>query len=124
MRNIGEHLPEYLLGSGRLRQRPDLLAQRSQINQLGVMIWTGHDENGTRLTWAGTNIDANEARRAADQLYLAVRDAIDRFAVGATSTTLPEGSQGGNMRPRTNRTDFGHAWPSRLPHPPPGDEKL
>jgi hypothetical protein len=83
MRNIGEHLPEYFLGSGRLQGRPDLLAQRGQINQLGVMIWTGHDDHGTRLTWAGTNIDANEARRAADQLYLAVCDAIERFAAVA-----------------------------------------
>jgi hypothetical protein len=80
MRNIGEHLPEYLLGAGRLQQQADLLAQRGQTNQLGVMIWTGHAEHGTQLTWAGTNIDANEARRAADHLYLAVRDAIDRFA--------------------------------------------
>lgn len=80
MRNIGEHLPEYLLGNGRLQHRMDLLAQRGQQNQLGVMIWTGHDEHGTRLTWAGTNIDANDARGAADRLYIALRDAIDRSA--------------------------------------------
>jgi hypothetical protein len=84
MRIIGEHLPEYLLGEGRLQQRADPLARRGQPNALGVMVWTGSGGHGTRLTWAGTNIDANEARRAADHLYLAVRDAIDRFATSAS----------------------------------------
>jgi len=78
MRNIGEHLPEYLLGAGKLQQRADLLAQRGQQNTLGVMIWTGYGGHGTQLTWANTNIDANAARRAADRLYAAVGAAIDR----------------------------------------------
>ena len=55
------------------------------------MTWTGHSDQGTRLTWAGTNIDANTARHAADHLYAAVRMAINRSGavfVGENPTGL------------------------------------
>jgi hypothetical protein len=78
MRNLGEHLPEYLVGSGRMQHRKDLLKQRGHVNQLGVMVWTGSGDHGSRLTWTGTNVDADEARVAADRLFVAIRDATNQ----------------------------------------------
>lgn len=75
MRSIGEHLPEYILGDGGL-QKKDAPDQRGQQNLLGIMIWTGRDDRGTHLTWAGTDIDATQAQLAADRLYAAVSDAV------------------------------------------------
>jgi hypothetical protein len=76
MRNIGEHLPEYILGNGRLQKKPDPQKRRGELRSLGSMTWTGYDGRGTHLTWADTNLDVEVARTAADRLFIAVRDAI------------------------------------------------
>lgn len=76
MRNIGEHLPEYILGSGRLQKKTSLHERRGNPRGLGAMTWTGRDGIGTHLTWADTNLDLAVAPTAADRLFLAVRDAV------------------------------------------------
>jgi hypothetical protein len=89
MRNIGEHLPEYILGQSHVQRKPDPLERRGAQRALGVMIWTGYDGRGTHLTWAGTHLDVDVARAAADQLYAAIRDAIKSRSVSGTPQTEP-----------------------------------
>jgi hypothetical protein len=91
MRNIGEHLPEYIIGQSHMQRKRDPSERRGAQRELGVMVWTGFDGRGTHLTWAGTNLDVDVARAAADRLYVAVRDAIKsrQASVASSAQTDP-----------------------------------
>ena len=63
MRNVGEHIDDYLLGAGRSKE----VARGA----LQVCEW-----NGTVFTWLGLTLDIDEALTAAGSLFSALADAV------------------------------------------------
>jgi hypothetical protein len=88
MRDVGEHLRDYLRGRGDL-QRPEVREARAARGRnpdvgrqeaLGVRIWEASDDgSGTRFEWAGIEIDVDRALRASEGLYASLRDAMERW---------------------------------------------
>jgi hypothetical protein len=80
MRDVREHIPDYIRGSGRLQAAttaPDRLVPPESI---GKRTWLGHDEL-SHFIWAGKEIRLDDALPAAEGLFQAMREAIDPFLV-------------------------------------------
>jgi len=69
MRNVGEHLDDYMLGIGRLHA-----VQRTQLQ---VSSW-----NGTAFTWLGVELDIDTALEAAGLLLRAVAESVRQYSGG------------------------------------------
>jgi len=88
MRDVGEHLRDYLRGRGKL-QRPEVRQARAsrggnpdvgRQEALGVRVWEAATGcGGTRFTWAGMDIDVDQALTTAEALYASLCAAIQRW---------------------------------------------
>lgn len=80
MRDVGEHLRDYLRGRGKL-QEPDVRRVRAarslpdvgRDEKLGVRTW-----DSTHFEWADMSIDVEQVLKSAEGLYAALRTAMDR----------------------------------------------
>ncbi len=63
MRNVGEHIDDYVRESGRNRD----------VDRSGLQVGTF---DGTTLQWLDRELNVDHARRTAERLYLAAREAI------------------------------------------------
>jgi hypothetical protein len=66
MRNVGEHVDEYLLGLGRSKN-----VARSELQ---VSMW-----NGSVFNWQGVDLDIDLALKAAETLFSALAQSIERY---------------------------------------------
>lgn len=70
MRNVGEHINDYMLGDGHTKD--------IQRGGLQVSTW-----DGTVFTWLGVKLDIDVALRAAEALFEAVKLSVRSHAEGA-----------------------------------------
>jgi len=71
MRNVGEHIDDYAADSPKRRHR-DVSRSTLQVGEF----------DGTVFSWVGGDLNIDEALRAAERLFAAVRDAARRSAEG------------------------------------------
>jgi hypothetical protein len=76
MRDIGEHLADYIEGRGRLQRADRQRGNRGHESGLGVRIWTTEPDGDTRFAWAGMEIRLDAALQAAEQLYETLREVV------------------------------------------------
>jgi hypothetical protein len=76
MRNVGEHVDDYIDGRG--RARPPVPS-----TSLGTRWWDQESEEGLTFTWAGMSIGLDEAKSSAEDLYGALRKSMNAFAASA-----------------------------------------
>lgn len=70
MRNVGEHIDDYLLGRGRLRE--------VQRQALQVSAW-----NGTVFTWLDIDLDIDIALGSAEALFSAITKSVRQYTDAA-----------------------------------------
>lgn len=78
MRDIREHLHDYIPGDGRLQEAttaPDRLVPPGSIAK---RTWLGHDEL-SHFIWAGKEIQLDAALPAAEALFRAMQEAIEPY---------------------------------------------
>jgi hypothetical protein len=68
MRNVSEHLDDYIEGKGH-RQAP--------AGSLGVRVWGASPGGKVTFEWVGETIDLGQLHRSVDALYRSLRLAID-----------------------------------------------
>lgn len=86
MRDVSEHVADYIRGRGALQdQRPQARAKRVARGaegrgqgDHGLRLWRGEDDGTRAFTWVDMEIDTGQALTAAETLYAALRDALER----------------------------------------------
>jgi hypothetical protein len=76
MRDIGEHLADYIAGRGRLQRSDRRPGDRGHESGLGVRIWATHPDGDTHFAWADMEIRLDAALEAAERLYGALREVV------------------------------------------------
>jgi hypothetical protein len=80
MRNVGEHLDEYIEGRG--HAQPSVSSA-----SLGLRLW-GESSTGTStFMWAGGSIELDDVKTSAEVLYGALRSAITAHLDGKASSS-------------------------------------
>lgn len=69
MRNVGEHIDEYIAGSPRRRHDVEPPA-------VGIRIWRPTESGGYVFEWVGQEFEIDAALTAAETLYTAIRTAM------------------------------------------------
>jgi hypothetical protein len=86
MRDVSEHVADYIRGRGTLQdQRPQARAKRVARGaegrgqgDHGLRLWRGEDDASLTFAWVGMEINTGRALAAAETLYAALRDALER----------------------------------------------
>jgi len=79
MRNVGEHIDEYILGGAKRRHR-DVYA-----SSVGVRLWFTCETGALVFDWVGQQINIDEALGAAEDLYSAILDTVRSWRPQAPS---------------------------------------
>lgn len=69
MRDVGEHLMEYVEGRGKLQRDSSRIGQRGAEPSLAVRIWEEGNAGTLSFGWAGMTLDVDDALTAAQKLY-------------------------------------------------------
>lgn len=104
LRDVREHIRDYIQGSGKLQRRATAPDRLVSMASLGSRTWLGNDEL-SHLIWAGKEIRLADALPAAERLYEAMREAIAPYVVRGSDGL--EGIQvqiGSGNRPETTST--------------------
>ncbi len=104
LRDVREHIRDYIQGSGKLQSRATAPDRLVSIASLGSRTWLGHDEL-SHFIWAGKEIRLDDALPAAERLYEAMSEAISPYVVRGSDGQ--EGIQvqvGPGSRPETTST--------------------
>jgi hypothetical protein len=80
LRDVREHLRDYIQGSGKLQRDTTPPHRRVSMASLGSRTWLGHDEL-SHFIWAGKEIHLDDALPAAERLYRAMQEAIAPYVV-------------------------------------------
>jgi hypothetical protein len=70
MRNVGEHIDDYLLGAGRLKE--------VQRGELQVSAW-----DGTVFSWLDVELDIDAALKAAETLFAVLAQSVKQYCASA-----------------------------------------
>jgi hypothetical protein len=104
LRDVREHIRDYIQGSGRLQRRATAPDRLVSMASLGSRTWLGHDEL-SHFIWAGKEIRLDDTLPAAERLYEAMREATAPYVVRGSDGQ--EGIQvqvGPGSRPETTST--------------------
>jgi hypothetical protein len=104
LRDVREHIRDYIQGSGKLQRRATAPHRLVAMASLGSRTWLGHDEL-SHFIWAGKEIRLDDALPAAERLYEAMREATAPYVVRRSDGQ--EGIQvqvGAGSRPETTST--------------------
>jgi hypothetical protein len=74
LRDVREHICDYIQGSGKLQRDTTPPERLVSIASLGSRTWLGHDEL-SHFIWAGKEIRLDDALPTAERLYRAMRKA-------------------------------------------------
>ncbi len=80
LRDVREHIRDYIQGSGKLQRRATAPDRLVSMASLGSRTWLGHDEL-SHFIWAGKEICLDDALPAAERLYRAMQEAIAPYVV-------------------------------------------
>lgn len=75
MRDVREHVSDYIGGQGRLQSQKTMQDRRGHEATLGIRMWFGQDRKST-FVWAGMEIHLDEAKSSAEHLYSSLCRAI------------------------------------------------
>ncbi len=75
LRDVREHIRDYIKGSGRLQQKTTARDRLVPLSSLGSRTWLGHDEL-SHFIWAGKEIRLDDALPASEALFQVMREAI------------------------------------------------
>jgi hypothetical protein len=80
LRDVREHIRDYIQGSGRLQAATTTPDRLVSVGSLGSRTWLGRDDV-SHFIWAGQEIRLDDVLPASERLYEAMRAAIAPFVV-------------------------------------------
>lgn len=86
MRNVGEHIDEYIVGQANRRHR------NVYPSSVGVRLWFTSESGALVFDWVGQQIDIDKALGAAEHLYADILASMRSWRPAQSSTRSADGT--------------------------------